>query len=81
MSHVKGSAVTKGNRDSIAKSLGVKIFAGEKVLSGNIIVRQRGTQFNPGLGVRMGGDYTLYAVKDGTVQFSQKRGDRYISVI
>ena len=81
MAHIKASATTKGNRDSIAKRLGVKVFAGQKVICGNIIIRQRGSQFNPGTGVKMGNDYTLYAVKSGLVQFSRKLGDQYVAVV
>ncbi len=80
MAHTKASGVTKGNRDAIAKRLGPKIFAGEKVIAGNIIVRQRGTQFRAGDGARLGDDYTLYAVKEGTVNYYQKQGKKYISV-
>ncbi len=80
MAHIKASATTKGNRDSIAKRLGVKIFAGQTVKNGNIIVRQKGTKFNPGDGTRMGNDYTIYAVRAGVVQFSQKHDDKYIFV-
>ena len=81
MSHIKATATTKGNRDSKAKRLGIKLYAGEKVIPGNILVRQKGTKFNPGLGVKMGGDYTIFAVKPGVVQFGQKRGGKFISVV
>lgn len=80
MAHTKASGVTKGNRDSVAKRLGSKIFAGQKVVAGNIIVRQRGTQFQAGAGTKLGGDDTLYAVKEGTVKYFQKLGKKYISV-
>ncbi len=80
MAHTKASGVTKGNRDSVAKRLGVKIFAGQKVTSGSILVRQRGTKYSAGDGAKMGGDNTLYAVKDGVVTFFQKLGKKYLSV-
>lgn len=81
MAHIKSGGTTKGNRDSIAKRLGVKVYAGEKVISGNIIVRQRGTRFHPGEGVDMGKDHTIFAVKEGVVKFTQKNEDKFISVI
>jgi len=81
MAHIKASATTKGNRDSVAKRLGVKVFAGQKVANGNIIIRQKGSKFNSGAGVKMGNDFTLYAIKSGVVQFSRKLGDSYVSVV
>ncbi len=80
MAHTKAAGVTKGNRDSVAKRLGPKVFAGQKVVPGNIIVRQRGTQFRAGAGANLGGDYTLYAVKEGTVKYYQRLGKKYIAV-
>ncbi len=80
MAHIKAGAVTKGNRDSIAKRLGVKIYGGEKAAPGNIIIRQRGTKVHPGEGVSMGKDFTIFATKEGTVKFSQKRADTFVSV-
>ncbi len=80
MAHTKASGVTKGNRDSLAKRLGVKIFAGQKVLPGAIIVRQRGTVFNTGSGTKLGSDDTLYAAREGIVRFFQKLGKKYISI-
>lgn len=80
MAHTKASGVTKGNRDAIAKRLGVKVFAGEKVQPGSILVRQRGTRFHAGAGTKLGGDYTLYAVKEGTVQIRQQLGKKFVSV-
>ena len=80
MAHTKASGVTEGNRDSVAKRLGIKIFAGQKVIPGNILVRQRGTKYNPGVGTKLGADDTLYASKDGTVNFFQKQGKNYITV-
>lgn len=72
MAHTKSGKATKGSRNSIAKRLGVKIFGGEKVLSGNIIVRQRGSEVHPGAGVKMGRDFTLFAVKEGIAKYKKK---------
>jgi len=81
MAHIKAGGVTKGNRDSIAKRLGVKVFGGEKVIPGNIIIRQRGTKFHPGVGVGIGNDNTIFAIKKGTVTFSTKKGDTFVNVV
>jgi len=81
MAHIKTGKSTRGNRDSIAKRLGVKIYGGQKVIAGNIIVRQRGTRLHPGNGVKMGRDYTIYAAKDGTVNFRRKLGNKIINVV
>jgi large subunit ribosomal protein L27 len=81
MAHKKGQGSTRNGRDSNAQRLGVKKFGGEKVLAGNILIRQRGTKFHPGQNVGIGGDDTLFALIDGKVQFEVKRGERkYISV-
>jgi large subunit ribosomal protein L27 len=81
MAHKKGQGSTRNGRDSNAQRLGVKRFGGEQVLSGMILVRQRGTKFHPGENVKRGGDDTLFAVANGVVKFEVKRGDRqYISV-
>lgn len=69
MAHKKGGGSSQNGRDSISKRLGVKKFGGEFVRAGNIIVRQRGTKFKPGLNVGMGRDYTLFAKIDGIVKF------------
>ena len=80
--HKKGGGSTKNGRDSQAKRLGVKASAGTNVVAGNIIVRQRGTQFYPGENVGLGKDYTLFALKDGKVNFTTKHGTRkYVSVV
>jgi large subunit ribosomal protein L27 len=76
MAHKKGQGSTRNGRDSNAQRLGVKKFGGEKVLAGNILVRQRGTKFHPGENVAIGGDDTLFALIDGFVKFEKKRGDR-----
>ena len=81
MAHKKGVGSSKNGRESESKRLGVKIFGGEACKAGNIIVRQRGTQHHPGENVGMGKDHTLYALTDGTVVFTQTRGDRsFVSV-
>lgn len=82
MAHKKGVGSTKNGRESHSKRLGVKIFGGQAVKAGNIIVRQRGTRHNPGLNVGIGKDHTLFALVDGVVQFKKGREDRsYVSVI
>ncbi len=73
MSKTKATGATKLGRDSRPKYLGVKVFAGQKVKSGGIIVKQKGTKFIPGNNVRRGSDDTLYSVKDGTVSFTAKK--------
>ena len=81
MAHTKAQGSVKGNRDSIAKRLGIKIYGGGEVNPGNIIIRQKGTKFFPGDGVSMGKDYTLFSVRRGVVNFKQLRGKKYIEVI
>ena len=82
MAHKKGVGSSKNGRESAAQRLGIKIFGGQKVLAGNIIVRQRGSKHNAGNGVAMGKDDTLYALVDGTVQFHKGKHDKsYVSVI
>ncbi len=81
MAHTKAQGSVAGNRDSRPKYLGVKLYAGEKAITGNIIVRQRGSKFHPGKGVSMGKDYTLYAIEEGKVQFKQLRGKQIVEVI
>jgi large subunit ribosomal protein L27 len=72
MAHKKGVGSSRNGRDSKPKYLGVKIYGGQTVEAGNIIVRQRGTEFHPGQNVGLGRDHTLFALKDGTVEFSIK---------
>ena len=74
MAHKKGAGSTKNGRDSNAKRLGVKRFGGEEVKAGNILVRQRGMKFKPGVNVGCGKDFTLFALTNGTVKFDQKDG-------
>ncbi|HEX2234253.1 MAG TPA: 50S ribosomal protein L27 [Thermoleophilaceae bacterium] len=80
MAHKKGLGSSRNGRDSNAKRLGVKIFAGQVVNGGEIIVRQRGTRFKPGEGAGRGKDDTIYAERPGVVQFSSGRRGRVISV-
>lgn len=81
MAHTKSGGAVKGNRDSIAKRLGVKKYAGEKVIPGNIIVRQKGTKFFAGHGVGMGKDYTLFALFAGKLSFKTLKGKKIIEII
>jgi large subunit ribosomal protein L27 len=83
MSHVKSGGKSKNGRDTIGKRLGVKCFGGQKVNAGQILVRQRGTQYHPGFGVGKGSDDTLYARATGMVRFDQKGRDRrrFISIV
>lgn len=81
MAHKKGLGSSKNGRDSNAQRLGVKVFAGQKVTGGEIIVRQRGSRFKAGEGVGMGKDDTLYARAAGTVDFSVGRRGRVVAVI
>ncbi|NTS41018.1 50S ribosomal protein L27 [Flavisolibacter sp. BT320] len=82
MAHKKGEGSVKNGRDSNSKRLGVKIFGGQPAISGNIIVRQRGTQYHPGKNVSVGKDYTLFATTDGVVEFRKGRNDRtFVSVV
>lgn len=81
MAHTKQAGAVKGNRDSVAKRLGVKLYGGQKAKAGNIIVRQKGTKIFPGTGVGMGNDYTLFALQDGLVHFKQSRGKKVVEVI
>ena len=81
MAHKKGAGSSDNGRESQSKRLGVKIFGGQAAISGNIIVRQRGTTHNPGTNVGMGKDHTLFALTDGVVNFKKKRGNKsYVSV-
>ncbi|MFA5506493.1 MAG: 50S ribosomal protein L27 [Vulcanimicrobiota bacterium] len=79
--HKKGMGSTKNGRDSAANRLGVKRFGGQTVVSGNILVRQRGNKFYPGTNVRCGRDHTLFAVADGVVQFESKDNKTLVSVV
>lgn len=82
MAHKKGQGSSRNGRDSNPQYLGVKKFGGEKVVAGNIIVRQRGTKFHPGTGVMRGNDDTLFAVADGFVKFEKKKNNRkFVNVL
>ena len=81
MAHKKAGGSSRNGRDSSGKRLGVKLFGGEKVRGGNIIIRQRGTKFYPGENVSMGRDHTIFATEDGVVKFRETSGSRmYVSV-
>ena len=77
MSHKKAGGSSANGRDSIAKRLGVKIFGGQHVKAGGIIIRQRGTKYFPGENVRMGKDHTIFSIKDGMVYFTEKSLKKY----
>jgi large subunit ribosomal protein L27 len=81
MSKTKGGGSTRNGRDSAAKRLGPKVFDGQRVLAGAIIVRQRGTRVHPGENVGKGGDDTLFATASGTVSYGRRRGRRLVSVL
>ena len=82
MAHKKGVGSSKNGRESASKRLGVKLFGGQACKAGNIIVRQRGTEFHPGKNIGMGSDHTLYALVDGTVMFKRTKEDkRYVTEI
>jgi len=80
MAHKKGASSSRNGRDSNAQRLGVKRFGGQLVNAGEIIVRQRGNHFHPGDGVGRGGDDTLFALRDGNVEFGTRRGRRVVNV-
>ena len=83
MAHKKGVGSTDNGRDSKSKRLGVKIYGGQEVVAGNIIVRQRGTRFHAGVNVGIGRDHTLFAKKDGQVRFERKgpKNRQFVSVV
>ena len=76
MAHKKGEGSVKNGRDSQSKRLGVKIYGGQPAAAGNIIVRQRGTQYHPGKNVGLGTDFTLFALTDGLVEFKKGKNDK-----
>jgi large subunit ribosomal protein L27 len=83
MAHKKGVGSSRNGRDSNPKYLGVKVYGGQAIGAGNIIVRQRGTQFHPGTGVGLGRDHTLFALVDGKVEFKigGAKNRRFVSVV
>ncbi len=80
MSKTKGGGSTRNGRDSNAQRLGVKAFGGQEISAGTILIRQRGTRFHPGKNVGKGGDDTLFALVDGSVQFGTRKGRKVIDV-
>lgn len=81
MAHKKGAASSRNGRDSESKRLGVKVYGGQQIKAGGIIIRQRGTKVHPGLNVGKGGDDTLFATSEGVVTFHRMRGRRVVSVV
>lgn len=81
MAHKKAGSTTKTNRDSISKRLGIKKYGGEKVKSGNILIRQKGNKFYSGIGTKQGNDYTIFAITSGKIEFKKKMGKTVVSVI
>ena len=82
MAHKKGEGSVKNGRDSQSKRLGVKIFGGQAAVAGNIIIRQRGTEYHPGKNVGVGRDFTIFALTDGLVEFKKGKSDRtFVSIV
>ena len=81
MAHKKAGGSSRNGRDTAGKRLGIKKFGGEAVIPGNILVRQRGTKWHPGKNVGLGRDYTIYAMVEGRVQFKERDGRVFISVV
>lgn len=81
MAHVKAGGVAKGNKDSVSKRLGLKVYGGQLASPGHIIVRQKGTKVYPGVGVEMGKDFTIFAVTHGKVQYFIKSGKQFVSIL
>ena len=82
MAHKKAGGSSRNGRDSNPKMLGVKRYGGQKVIAGNILVRQRGTKCHPGTNVGMGRDHTLFALTDGVVEFKRRRNERvFVSIV
>ena len=81
MAHKKGAGSTKNGRDSNSKRLGVKVYGNQIVKAGGIIIRQRGLTFKPGIGVAVGKDYTLFALKEGHVQFEACNNKKVVNVL
>ena len=81
MAHKKGEGRVKNGRDSHSKRLGIKIFGGQAAISGNIILKQRGTQYHPGKNVGLGKDFTIFAIADGVVEFRKSKNNKtFVSV-
>lgn len=81
MAHKKAGSTAKTNRDSISKRLGIKLYGGEKAFPGNIIVRQKGSKFHPGIGTKLGSDFTIYTVTEGKVKFRLNQGKKVVDVV
>ena len=81
MAHTKSQKAAAGNRDSKSKRLGVKVYGGQAVKTGSVIIRQKGTKFKAGDGVLLSKDFTLVALKEGVVEFKIRRGQRYVFVV
>lgn len=81
MAHKKGGGATVKNRDSSGKRLGVKIYAGQKVSPGNIVIRQRGTKFYPGNGTLLGKDHTIFAQAEGIIRFRTRLGKKFVDIV
>ena len=81
MAHTKSQKAAKGNKDSIGKRLGVKLYGGQTAQAGNIIIRQRGMTFASGVGTYMSKDYTIHAGIDGIVQFVTRKGKKHVTVV
>ncbi|OGK17343.1 hypothetical protein A2774_04040 [Candidatus Roizmanbacteria bacterium RIFCSPHIGHO2_01_FULL_39_12c] len=80
MAHTKAQKAVSGNRDSKGRRLGVKVYGGQEVKPGYVIIRQRGTRVNAGPGTLLGRDFTITALKKGIVKFGQKKGEKYVCV-
>lgn len=81
MASKKASGSTGKNRDSVSKRLGVKLFGGQKVYPGNIIIRQKGSNFYPGIGTKKGNDFTIFAVSEGVVKFFTRQGKSFVQIV
>lgn len=81
MAHTKAQRAVKGNRDSISKRLGVKIYGGQLAYPGNVIIRQRGSKVHAGDGVLLSKDFTLIALREGTVEFYTRQGKQFVKVV
>lgn len=81
MAHKTGGGSTRKNKDSISKRLGVKIFGGAQVKPGNIIIRQKGNRFYPGVGTKQGNDYTIFAITAGRVEFKKQVGKKIVNIV
>jgi large subunit ribosomal protein L27 len=80
MAHTKSQGAVRGNRDSVSKRLGLKVFGGQKVVAGNVILRQRGSKMHAGKNTAMGRDFTIYATSEGQVNFKTYRGRKLVQV-